>query len=273
MEKRTFYPIQPSFVFHTSEYYKKRATNSPVSHYYSFICEQDVVPVSFVIPDGTIDLLFDADPDRPVAFICGTVLEPQQHIFTKNHHYFGARLVPGLLNRFMDVSAKELIGSTVDLQELLPSNKTVEQILSEPGFIRKISLFESLLASVKTNDSTDPKINIIQALLHLIYRSHGTVKIHELERYTLYSRQYLSRLFTEYTGIGLKQFCKIIRLQNVLQHMNAAGQDIGADSVLIDGFYDQSHFIRDFRSYIMLSPTEYYNAVHTFHYNKTIIEL
>lgn len=268
-----FYPIQPSFVFHTSKYYKRRVFNSPIAHFYSFQCELDVVPVSFIIPDAAIDILFDLNESQPSALVCGSVLEPKEHILKKGHEYFGARLVPGQMNRFMNISAKELTDHTIDLESLLISNHISEQLLAEKSFEGKIVLFHTLLASINANHFSDTKTNIIQTLLYKIYQSQGNIKVNELERITLYSRQYLSRLFKEYTGVGIKQFCKIIRFQNVLKRINTEDHNTSTNAAMEGGFYDQSHFIKDFHNYIMLSPTEYHDAVHQYHYNQIIKEL
>jgi AraC-like DNA-binding protein len=56
------------------------------------------------------------------------------------------------------------------------------------------------------------------------------------------------RLFTDEVGFTPKIYLRVARFQRVLETGDAVEQG---------GYFDQSHFIRDFREFSGLTPTEY----------------
>ena len=74
-------------------------------------------------------------------------------------------------------------------------------------------------------------------------------------RYGITSR-YLQKLFLQYTGLTPKLYSKINRFQNSLRLV--IKKDISLTSIAYDcGYFDQSHFIRDFKSFTGLTPSDY----------------
>ena len=67
----------------------------------------------------------------------------------------------------------------------------------------------------------------------------------------------LERKFSEYVGKTPKQYGKLVRFQRILA---AFGEDKRLDlteCAYRNGYFDQSHFIRDFRSYTGYAPGEF----------------
>ncbi len=69
------------------------------------------------------------------------------------------------------------------------------------------------------------------------------------------------QLFSQHVGLTPKLFCRVQRFQQVLRNVFSTA---GADSVidwpqiaLACGYFDQSHFIHDFRAFSGINPTTY----------------
>lgn len=63
-------------------------------------------------------------------------------------------------------------------------------------------------------------------------------------------------LFRAEVGMAPKAYARVRRLQAALRHLQAGtadGSRIAADA----GYFDQSHFVREFRSFTAMTPTQY----------------
>lgn len=89
------------------------------------------------------------------------------------------------------------------------------------------------------------------------------------ERVGLSSRRFIE-LFRRQVGLTPKVFCRVRRFQQVLERVHREEVHRGdmewAQVALACGYYDQSHFIHDFRSFSGLTPCEY-RAAATPHLN------
>jgi AraC-like DNA-binding protein len=83
----------------------------------------------------------------------------------------------------------------------------------------------------------------------------GLVRVADLAAHAGLSPRQLERRFGEQVGLSPKLFLRILRFQEVL-HALRHDVNVGswADMALAHGFYDQAHFIRDFKSFVGESP-------------------
>ena len=70
-------------------------------------------------------------------------------------------------------------------------------------------------------------------------------------------RAWALQLFTEEVGLTPKLFCRVRRFQEVLRLVAGPARVEWANVALACGYYDQAHFIHDFRAFCGLSPTAY----------------
>jgi AraC-like DNA-binding protein len=72
-------------------------------------------------------------------------------------------------------------------------------------------------------------------------------------------RKQFERIFSEHIGISPKQYLKIIRFQfAIFQKQQNANMNL-LDVSFKSGYYDQSHFINDFKSLSGLTPKQYFS--------------
>ena len=66
-----------------------------------------------------------------------------------------------------------------------------------------------------------------------------------------------SARFAAHVGVTPKLYARIDRFRGVLAQV-ASGRAVSWTQLALDlGYYDQSHFVRDFRAFTGLAPTEY----------------
>jgi len=66
----------------------------------------------------------------------------------------------------------------------------------------------------------------------------------------------MERIFSKYTGYNPKNFSRVVRFYRSLQEMKHA--DTSLTSIgLYHGYYDQAHFIKDFKAFTGTSPSQF----------------
>lgn len=102
----------------------------------------------------------------------------------------------------------------------------------------------------------------------LLRAANGALSVRELSARTYYSERHLNRLFTEHLGLGAKQFGRLLRVNRAARVLGSGAHSL---SVLAQdtGYFDQSHFIRDFREVCGVTPREYLANLSEF-YNEPI---
>jgi AraC-like DNA-binding protein len=76
------------------------------------------------------------------------------------------------------------------------------------------------------------------------------------DRVGLSSRR-LMELFRKQTGLTPKAFQRVRRFQHVLQSLRRQSDGNWAALAMDCGYYDQAHFIHDFRAFAGMTPGEY----------------
>ena len=84
-----------------------------------------------------------------------------------------------------------------------------------------------------------------------------SISVMELAERHGVSTRTLQRLFARHVGVGPKWVLRRLRLHDALEALGG-GRDVEWASFALDlGYFDQAHFIRDFRAVVGRSPTEY----------------
>lgn len=204
-----------------------------------------------VVSDGCIDLFFE--PGIPgKSYVMG--LSPVSVSFPlgQQFYYAGIRFLPGAFPLFARVNAADLTGKSEQLDNICAdtaaylSNRIAPkmnlQTLKEKLDIFFLSRFFGM----------DEQID--SRLLHaifFIFESKGNLNLYEQLQSEISPRQ-LRRLFHTYIGESPKIFSNIVRFQYTLnQMMLQDNPHIFWDT----GYYDQPHFIKEFRRFAGTTPS------------------
>lgn len=98
-----------------------------------------------------------------------------------------------------------------------------------------------------------------------ILATSGILSVKELATCTSYSERHLNRLFHRQIGINIKSFSRLTRLNHTLLKLNSTPCTL-ADLAVECGFYDQSHFIQDFKTLCGTTPETYLKNMSDFSY-------
>lgn len=148
-------------------------------------------------------------------------------------------------------------------------------------------LFHSLHQTFTTSKTVTDLVNACEKILYkrmekeivsdalllaatIISDSHGQIQVRELARQTHYSERQLNRLFLAQIGMNVKNYVRLTRFNYVLKHIQKPPCFFTALSQQA-GYFDQSHFDKDFKAISGITPQEYLKTMSDFYYDGTEI--
>jgi AraC-like DNA-binding protein len=103
------------------------------------------------------------------------------------------------------------------------------------------------------------KSSITQYLIKYLEENYsGNIKIDELAKKLGYSKYYILHLFKKEVGISLRQYVIQLKIKAAKRKNRANNL---SNTALENGFFDQSHFIKQFKKHEGVTPKEYYKSI------------
>jgi AraC-like DNA-binding protein len=211
------------------------------------------------LPHTTQSLAFLLNPDSRVYdcihseftarhFIAGPNDEPCLVRFYGCIKSMVVNFKPGGMFKLFHLPAHHFSNRSRDAEYFL--GKSIQEIsgqLAEAGLPEKIELMDAWLTGhLQKGKKTDRNID---EAIRLIEKSRGMISIRELERETFTTKRTLERRFLEQVGLQPKTFSRLVRFNEVIRfvesNLNVKWRQL-ADTF---GYYDQSHFIHDFKTF------------------------
>ncbi|MCC5906820.1 MAG: helix-turn-helix transcriptional regulator [Balneolaceae bacterium] len=206
-----------------------------------------------VVPDGCIDIFFPLEkPDQ--SYVMGFHNLYKEYTLGHSFQYVGIRFLPTIFPRFFGISADEINNRSEALENVVPAVASfISTHLSpdKPLLTIKNTLDRYFLNHLAQTDVIGDQ-RVIEAV-RIILENAGTISVAR-DLNTGLSRRQLRRLFRVFVGGAPKSFCKVIRFQYILKK-NFTLKHIRKSNLLDDaGYYDQAHFIKEFRDFYGDSP-------------------
>jgi len=263
--------VQPYFALSASKYYKRELTKHGISHIYEYKADLSTDYHTLVVPDASIDILFDLTDYSYRPYAAGSVLQSTFIDTKKNHKYFGVRFVPGVVPDFLDGRFKEYLDNTIDLELCLTKKGLIDRLNDAKTFLNKVDIFLSFYNDKHKPNWKNSKYDIYSYARKCINNSNGLIRVNDLETELCYSVRYINKLFNEYCGLSPKSYAQIIRFQSTLDQLNKEPNSSFTNICESHGYYDQSQFIREFKKFTTCTPTIYRNLVNNSHYTEKFI--
>lgn len=166
-------------------------------------------------------------------------------------------LTPNGLHRFTRWSALEIVNKIYSFTDIYGNSgkNILEQLTNTPKVDDKIAVLQDFLVDIV--NMTDRNNGLIDFSVSLIKQTSGLTSIKEMEAKTGYSKRYLDLLFKNHLGISPKTFSGIVRFQSFYNlWANTDNTNFYSDN-LYEVYYDQAHFIKEFKKYTGHSPKQY----------------
>jgi AraC-like DNA-binding protein len=150
----------------------------------------------------------------------------------------------------------DLFNTTASLQDWLPS-QPLERLRIDLAAVRdnrsRIALIEDFLAAQK---DVRPPDAMVEAAVRAMRARRGKIPIRSLAQQIGVSQERFEKRFRREVGTSPKQYSSLLRLRFAL-NMYRPGRTL-TDLALAAGYYDQSHFIREFRAVTGESPLNFF---------------
>lgn len=112
-------------------------------------------------------------------------------------------------------------------------------------------------------ENKDDCVQFINQIIDAVIADKSLLKVEELADQFDISKRTLQRMFKRYVGVSPKWVIKRYRLHEVAGELAENQQADWAELALDLGYFDQSHFINDFKSIVGESPAEYASRIHS----------
>lgn len=225
-----------------------------------------------ILPTGTIELVINLREDETRVYgrqdrghyesfggavICGAhsgffVIDTAEQASTVGVHF-----KPGGAFPFLDLPAGELRNSHASLESLWGSAAVDlrERLLGAGTPEAAFRILERTLLA-RTTSALVRHPAVAFALSRFRDSSHPQ-KISDVTAQIGLSQRRFVELFDREVGLTPKLFCRVRRFQEVLRVVETGRPMEWAEVALDCGYFDQAHFVHDFREFSGLNPTAY----------------
>jgi AraC-like DNA-binding protein len=156
---------------------------------------------------------------------------------------------------FASHPAHELFNLSVSLQDIFDKNSVSEMEEKLTGVRtdkQRIHIVERFLLSQLKDIQAD---KLIIEAVKIIYQTKGTIRIKELNERLFISQSPFEKRFRKLVGTTPKKFASIVRFNAVIDNL---GKTKSLTDICYDNnFFDQAHFIKDFKQYTGDTPENF----------------
>lgn len=203
--------------------------------------------------------------DRRPRYFIGGQLRREQPVLESLGRFglFGAEMTPTGFYRLFRSRAARFTDSIADFAELFPELAADLDARVDPGASAEETV-GAMQAFFRTLAPEALEVPQIEAIIRDIATDRGLVSIAELGRRHGLSTRAMHREFLEVIGIPPKHYAKIVQLNAVVGALQADDDQELSSLAMDHGYFDQSHFIRDFKRFVGASPTAFLRSQSAF---------
>lgn len=243
-------------------YYQKIIPIKPLQDYIRhFWVLEDVGDKTFkIIPDGLSGLIFQEKADLffdrkqqplPQLFLYGQTTCHSEQRAIGHFKNIGVYLQPTALKTIFNIDAFELTNRHISI-DCLANDPILEQLVNAPSVSQKIEIISQfILKRMHHNDHFSGNANFATKLLQ------NGKPLKNIQTEMNLSERSLERLIKQFIGISPKLFSRIMRFQSGLHKLRQEACCNLTDIAYQADYFDQSHFIREFKEFTGMNPKKF----------------
>jgi len=188
----------------------------------------------------------------------GQNVQPFQFHASGNLFLIAYFLHPYLLKYFFGFNAWEIKGLCIDVGGMRPakSMNLVEQLVNARSLSARLRLMDAYVRKLSAASHGQDDKAIIWSTREIV-KSHGLVSLKTLQSELCITERTFQRLFESHIGVPPKLFRKICQFNAAFGQFNKGQYKRLSDIAYDHGYSDQSHFIRVFKEFTLLTPGDY----------------
>tara|TARA_Y100000034_G_scaffold105927_1_gene134108 strand:- start:463107 stop:463925 length:819 start_codon:yes stop_codon:yes gene_type:complete len=219
-----------------------------ISHFYYVYSEKDI----HIIRDNTITNINNLVVQGPNYGGFKVFIEQPTTIM-------GVALAPTTLYKLTGKSTHQLLNSFVPLDQY---NSTIAKFI-EPIYLKhqsdKQAFSQQIYARIsELKSSFKNRTNDVEKALEIIHSSNGIISIDTICKSLNLSRRSLNYNFKKMAGMTVGKYIRRYRFSRLI--FDSKEQDIDFNELMGKfNYYDQSHFVKDFKFFTLQNPSKYFN--------------
>lgn len=222
-----------------------------------------LAPPRYAMPDGSSYLLFGFDAGRAGRrdLIHARLIGPRTTPFVIDDRprlCIGIRVVAGFAQAAFGIPASDLVDQRVEYHQVYSSaDADLERIATAASDAERVT---AALAVARRRYQVATRVPpSLRAAVAQIAGAEGNLRIGPLAEHLGVTRQHLARQFAAHVGMTVKQFARVKRAEAARARASAvlAARPRRVNWAMIAhqlGYYDQAHFISDFKSLMGTTP-------------------
>jgi AraC-like DNA-binding protein len=236
-------------------YWIVKSTSQPPDAYKDKILSYGYPEVGFVYGDGfSFSVGEHAEERVPGCFLAGQFCQPYFLCNKGKSGMTAIKFKPAGLYELLRVPMKEFTNKVVDFASIagVEASLWANQVVEAPSNFQRVKLIENFLLNKLHDRHTC--LGKMQQTVDMIINKFGNVTVKELACNLHISDRQLERRFLEVVGVSPKLFARMIRMNYVFKLLRTNPSLKWQDIIYLCGYYDQAHFIRDFKCFAGESP-------------------
>lgn len=176
--------------------------------------------------------------------------------------FVAVRFRAGMLPRFVRIPMPELMDQACAVDDLWgpATRELTERIAGAATFSGKAGLIQSFLLARLDGGLGDA---LVEQAVAGIYRECAALSVERLATCLGIGRRQLERRFKLATGQTPAEVRRLARFQKTVRSVMLNPGTHYLDAALVHGYYDQAHFIRDFRELVQSTPQRHFDDART----------
>ena len=218
----------------------------------------------FLMADGFTEIIFQynggfAGYSKQSARIRIQHSDHNKFVVDNELGFFGVRLYPHAVRQLLRMPASEVVNHVFDFSSHFKQEgrDLTDKIFNCKNTQERIAHVSDFLVKVIDNRKVDP----INHFVSQIIASEGQVNISHLKQQSGLSVKQFERRFKAITGFPPKYFARVARFQGAKKNYCSNRIKTLTDLAYTCNYYDQSHFIKEFKEFSGVQPFRYFKFI------------
>lgn len=218
------------------------------------------------MPDSFVEVIFNFGEkyfieksigriDLPFAFMIGLLKRPFPLYAKGKVRLVVARFYPWAVMTFFDLQVKQNINTDFNFDLSKNLRKDIENCFRQGEHERAAELLEKLFLERYVHKYFDR--NTVNAAAQIIYQRKGDCKIEDLADFLPTTPRTLQRNFQNQLGVSPKSYSGNVRFDRIRKKIFKEPDTNLTDLAYEFGYFDQAHFIKDFKNYCQMTPSKF----------------
>jgi len=222
-----------------------------------------------IIPDGCIEMTFNLEDKikrytsenefivHPSSMVMGQRTKSYYIEPLGNVNSFAICFYPYGFANFICAPLQNLVDVETPIESLfgkIPAKELEQKIIQATSTQERIEIIETFLLNKLNQGKTIE--NLVKTTVDTLLATNGSTSINQILKDDLPKRRQLERNFKKQIGISPKQLGKVLRLQTALKMLLNDNENLTSIAYESE-YFDQSHFIKDFKEFIGTTPKEF----------------